>query len=496
MQAVIEHKVHVFIMDKPTGVHLLHRYGITGNFLCSEPVHVGEYHLAVRKGSEALLAKLEAATALVDKHELKQLEELWLGRKESDTAKNGSLYFILIALLALGLALVLWNRRLRKQVRLRSEELQDSQVRFKQALESLPVAIGIADTRGKILTVNLEFQRRYGYTQQELPDIQTWLEKAYPERSYREAVLKLWNADLEEAIANNTATPARQYSIRAADGSVRPTELVVRPLGSLILTWFNDLSERKRLEEQMIQSRTMEAIGQLAGAVAHDFNNVLGSMLLNVTLLESETTGDGSAKTTMTDLRSGIERAAGLIRQLLIFGRKQEVEMHLLRLEEVLASQRELLQRILGDSIHLEFDFDKGLPEITGNRELIEQAVTSMALNAREAMNAVGLLQISLNKVTLNEAQLEGREEARPGSYVRLGMQDNGCGMSAELLSHIFEPFFTTRKSVPGAGLGLALVYGIVRQHGAWIDVRSTEGKGSTFLIYFPYTQAKSVPRG
>ena len=247
-------------------------------------------------------------------------------------------------------------------------------------------------------------------------------------------------------------------------------------------------------EEQLRQAQRMEAVGQLAGGVAHDYNNILTSTLMQLGLLLADPNLTEEVRHSLGQLVSDAERAASLTRQLLMFSRRQLIQVKQIDLNEVLANLLKMLRRLLGETINLEF---QGSPQplwIKADAGMIEQIVTNLCVNARDAMSPNGgRLTIDARLVPVGAEAAQVNAEARPGTFVCLSVIDTGCGMDAATLKHIFEPFFTTKEVGKGTGLGLATVYGITKQHGGWVEVVSEVGRGSIFRVYLP-AQTKTVP--
>ena len=253
-------------------------------------------------------------------------------------------------------------------------------------------------------------------------------------------------------------------------------------------------ADHLNLEAQLLQSQKMESIGQLAAGVAHDFNNMLtiiqghSSMLLARQSLPPEITEQVQA------IFFASERAANLTRQLLMFSRKNVMQPELLDLRETVSNMTKMLGRLLGETIALNFQSPAGLPRVVGDVGMIEQVVMNLAVNARDAMPGGGALNIDLEPVTIDTAYVETHPEARPGYFLRLCVSDTGIGMDAVTLGRIFEPFFTTKEVGKGTGLGLATVYGIVKQHDGWVEVNSEPGKGTAFSVFLPANEDQVVP--
>ena len=247
-----------------------------------------------------------------------------------------------------------------------------------------------------------------------------------------------------------------------------------------------DITTRLNLEEQLLQSQKMESIGQLAAGVAHDFNNMLTIIQGHTSKMLMETNLSPQVQDAVLAVYGAAERAAGLTRQLLMFSRKNIMQPRSLNLHEVVTNLNKMLGRLLGETIALRFECPQEPPPIYGDAGMIDQVLMNLAVNARDAMPNGGTLTINVDECWVGPDYLEQQPEARIGHFVRLQVTDTGCGMSPKIRTHIFEPFFTTKGVGKGTGLGLATVFGIVKQHAGWIEVASEVGHGSTFTIFFP----------
>ncbi len=252
------------------------------------------------------------------------------------------------------------------------------------------------------------------------------------------------------------------------------------------LTTVVDITERKRLEEQLRQSQKMEAIGQLAGGVAHDFNNILAIIQLQIGLLESSGKLLPLQKDFTEEIGKATQRAANLTRQLLLFSRKQALQPQDLDLNEIVTHITKMLQRTLGEVVHLQLNYFPEPLFLRADLGMMEQILVNLAVNSRDAMPQGGRLIIETSAVVFDEATTRHSPQTRPGAFVCLSVSDTGSGIPPHILPRIFEPFFTTKDVGKGTGLGLATVFGIVQQHQGWINVSSNPGLGTTFQIYFP----------
>ncbi len=247
-----------------------------------------------------------------------------------------------------------------------------------------------------------------------------------------------------------------------------------------------DVTEAKRMEAQLRQSQKLESVGQLAAGVAHDFNNLLTLIRGYAGLALDQKPLPEDVYEPLKQISAATEKATQLTRQLLLFSRKQTVELSHLNLNEVIRGMDALLRRIAGEQIALEFHLADHLPAVQGDAGMIEQVLMNLAVNARDAMPKGGQLSVSTSFTEMNSVHARINPEARVGAYVCLRVADTGAGISPEVLPRIFEPFFTTKEAGSGTGLGLATVYGIARQHGGWIEVLSTVSQGTTFRLFLP----------
>jgi PAS domain S-box-containing protein len=256
-----------------------------------------------------------------------------------------------------------------------------------------------------------------------------------------------------------------------------------------------DLREHQSLEEQVRRAQKLEAVGRLAGGIAHDFNNLL--CIINgysEYLLETIADGD-ERKDCVRELKNASDRAAALTRQLLVFSRKQMFIPSILNLNTVLTDMEKMLRRLISEDIELVTRLDPTLYSITADPGQIEQVVMNLVVNARDAMAKGGILTLETSNVQLGPAHVQEHPEFRPGPYVMLAVSDTGIGMPADVQAHIFEPFFTTKEIGKGTGLGLATVYGIIKQCEGHIEVKSAPGRGTTFHIYLPHIQQQFLPK-
>jgi nitrogen-specific signal transduction histidine kinase len=254
-----------------------------------------------------------------------------------------------------------------------------------------------------------------------------------------------------------------------------------------------DVTERHEMEAHLRQAQKMEAVGQLAAGVAHDFNNYLTAIMGNVEALQLELPKHGALNDYAEQIMLAAERSASLTHQLLAFGRKQVLAVRVVDPNALVAGIRKMLVRVLGERFRLEAACEERVGRIEADPSQIEQVLVNLVVNARDAMPGGGTIRIETGDVYLDEDYVARHEDARAGPHVMIAVRDAGEGMDDATQRRVFEPFFTTKEQGHGTGLGLATVYGVVKQSGGTIDIQSTRGEGTTFRIYFPRSEAQAA---
>jgi two-component system cell cycle sensor histidine kinase/response regulator CckA len=364
------------------------------------------------------------------------------------------------------------------------------EARFRALVENSHDAVTLLDEKGAVLYDSRSIVRVMGYTPEERLG-QTVGLNVHPED--RPAV-----ADrLRYCLAHPDEILRLEYRFRHRDGSWRWGEAVgvnrlADPSVHAIVVNHRDVTERKTMEaalrnseEQLRQAQKMEAVGRLAGGVAHDFNNVLTAIFGYTDLLLDQVPAGDPRRTDIEEIRKAAERAAGLTRQLLAFSRKQVMQPRLIDLNDVIEGLRPLLDRLIGEDIQFEIGGERRLSSVRADPGQVEQVLMNLVANARDAMPEGGRLVVSTRNEDLPEESAD-RPGLRAGSYVVFDVADTGTGMSDEVQARLFEPFYTTKELGKGTGLGLATVYGIMKQMGGGIYVESQAGQGTTFTVHPP----------
>jgi two-component system, cell cycle sensor histidine kinase and response regulator CckA len=352
-----------------------------------------------------------------------------------------------------------------------------------QAVEQAENVVFMTDPEGTITYVNPAFQRLYGYSRDEAvgrnPRL---LRSSRQDRAFYES---FWKTLLRDEVVRS------EIINRSKDGRLLTVETIVSPVhepdGRRIgfIAVQHDVTRAKELERQFLQAQKMEAVGRLAGGVAHDFNNLLTAVIGYSDLLLAGT-AEGPLRDGLVEIRKAGERAASLTRQLLAFSRRQVLVPKVLDLNAVVADLEKMLRRLIGEDIVLLPELDPELAAIRADPGQIEQVLVNLIVNSRDAMPRGGTITIQTRNAVFDDHFLHSHEGAVAGAHVLLSVRDTGSGMDSETRSHIFEPFFTTKEKGKGTGLGLATVYGIVKQSGGYVWVESEPGRGAEFTVAFP----------
>lgn len=371
--------------------------------------------------------------------------------------------------------------------------LAESERRYRDLFEQAPIGIFATTSRGEVLHVNPAMARilEYESPEEAILAVHRLGNELYVDAGRRTEFLR----ELEEHGTVSefeyeafTKTGRTVWLAMNARISSRCTD------GSFVIEGFSwDVTERKRAEQErerlqvrLAQAQKMESIGRLAGGVAHDFNNMLGVILGSVELAMQNVEASSPIREDLDEIRGAAERSTNLTRQLLAFARRQTIHPELLNLNETVAGMLKMLQRLIGENVTVRFDPAPTVWTVRIDPGQVDQILANLVVNARDAISGAGTVRIETANAEIDAAFCAQHAGALPGEYVLLTVSDTGAGMDRETAAHIFEPFFTTKEQGQGTGLGLATVYGIVKQNEGFIDVHTQPGVGTTFAIYFP----------
>ena len=623
--AAKEHKVNVFVIDKPPALYFLYKHGIEQQFNESSPFSVGEFHRAVKKGDSLLLQQIETGFARISPDELQQIDKKWYGAPLVSSQSTGYLLIGSGFLWIFLLFLFFWNRSLRTAVKKHTYELQLSGAELRKTKDLLTQTSRMARVGGwekypltgadnwseitrEIMEVDPDF----------IPTMENGLD-FYPEGISRDTIVevvsrairigapfdvevqiitakgnKRWvrgigcaefkdgicvrlygtlqdidgrktaemalveseerlrflvqnssdslviiNADgtqryVSPAAERITGFPVADLQGRAIDTIIHPDDMkavraawketlehpektvtvqyrhvhktrqwvyseaiaqnfLSEPAINGVIASVRDITTHKRAEEdnerlhvQLTQAQKMETVGRLAGGVAHDFNNMLSVILGHAELALSSIDTNQPLFANLQEIRRAAKRSADLTRQLLAFARKQTVAPKVIDLNHTVEGMLKMLRRLIGEDIDLNWLPGDDLGPIKIDPSQVDQMLANLCVNARDAIVDTGKVTIKTESVAFDEDYCAAHLDYQPGEYILLAVSDNGSGMDSETIVHLFEPFFTTKEVGKGTGLGLATVYGIVKQNGGFINVTSTPGLGTNFSVYLP----------
>lgn len=402
--------------------------------------------------------------------------------------------FLILALCGGGIVLAWkWNRDLQREASRRVKEVDEMERRFRTTFAEAPLGIAHVSPTGRFILANAKFCEIFGYTWEELRGM-NYLDIVDPkehgvarQRAFDLVIGEARHHDFERAFVakNGEAVWARAR-----------ISIALTPAGSpdYCIVLLEDIRQRKEMEEQIRQTSKMEAVGRLAGGVAHDFNNLLTAILGFNEIATNQSARGQSPAASLEQVRKAAERAAELTRQLLTFSRRQMTQPRLLDINAEIREVLQLLPPLLGARIEVSFQPASELPVILADPSQISQILVNLAANAKDAMPAGGRITIRTFASRIESGQAGDLTGELPATHVTLEFRDSGEGIAHELLPKIFEPFFTTKETGRGTGLGLATVYGIVRQNQGAIEVHSEPGQGTQFLIHFPARSGTASP--
>jgi len=367
-----------------------------------------------------------------------------------------------------------------------AESLRAAEAKFRGLLESAPDPMVVVDREGRIVLVNAQAEKTFGYAREDL--LGQGMDILVPGR-FKEKCLEYRTGFLRQPQGDPVGATLELFGLRK-DGSEFPVELKLSLLKTEEGVWgcaaIRDLTERRKLEQQFRQAQKMESIGTLAGGIAHDFNNLLTVILSYSSSLTQELPLDSKHSRAAEQVHVAAERGAALTRQLLAFSRKQVFQLRVVNLNDISRNLLKMLQRIIGEHIEINMVLAEDLASVKADAGQLEQVLMNLSVNARDAMPQGGRLTLQTQNVDLDEEFVRRHVGSAAGPHVLLTVSDTGVGMEPGTLARIFEPFFTTKGPGHGTGLGLSMVYGVVKQSGGYIWVYSEAGKGTTFKIYLP----------
>jgi len=504
------------IAARACALHFMHKHGWTNLVYSEQAFYSADYGYAVAKGRQALLSKIsEGLSAIKASGEYQKIYDRWFGAYEPEPIgwikALKYVAYVAVPLLLIALLALVWSWNLRRQVAARTADLRqvvdalaESEKTHRLLAEQTLDMIWAMDTDLIFTYANPATERLTGYA----PDafVGTHLSKHFDEAHLND-LMKIIAQEITKGPENSDVI--LESCILRRDGSSVPIEVHGRVIFDeagrpvLLQGTTRDISERREeeakheaLQAQLLQMQKLDSVGRLAGGVAHDFNNLLMGIMGYTELCRDLVTDNPPALELLDAVLKEVKRSANLTRQLLAFARKQTVAPKVISLNDAVANMLTMLPRLIGEDIDVAWFPADELHPIKIDPSQIDQILANLCVNARDAINGTGRITIETAPVSVTDDYCKQHAETLPGDYAVLAVSDDGCGMDQETLSHIFEPFYTKKKVGEGTGLGLATVYGIVKQNNGFINVYSELGKGSTFRVYLPVSpEALEAPQ-
>ncbi len=400
-----------------------------------------------------------------------------------DTDAFGTEEMVLLTELVSDIAFGVKSLRVRKEKEVSEKALIESETKYRVLFEESKDAIFMITPNGKIMDINPAGIELFGdITREEMSAIDLGRDLKLKPSDMK----KMIKAIEEQGFVKDTEVHLRRHeggdlNVLVSATSISDDRGQVRFYSGII----HDVTEYRRLEEQLYRAQRLESVGRLAGGIAHDFNNFLTAIRGYVDLARRELPPRSEAGEDLVEAGKAAERASNLTRQLLIFSRRESMDLKPVDLNVIVGELLKMLDKLIGERYKIVTELDESLARVNGDTGHIEQVIMNLVVNARDAMPEGGEIYISTKNVFIKEEHAS-RQNTKPGEHINLSVRDRGFGMDEETQSHIFEPFFSKKPGIESTGLGLSLVYGIIQQHSGWVEVKSAPGQGSTFSIYLP----------
>ncbi len=490
------------LVSRMTAFYWIEKYGWDHLEVGGHSLRAPAYCLAVPNGQKALLARFsEGLRQIQNSGEYRRIYEKWMGGYQPMTPDLQTILryaaVILVPLTVLLLGFFVWNRMLRRQVAGRTEALSRSEEQYRLLADNTLDTIWTLDMDLVFTYINPACLAMTGYTPEE------WIGSRLQDHC-DEANFQIMAENVAKGLDSGPDFPGVIFEAEMIkkNGEPLPVEIhgkvIFNATGQPVMLQgvTRDISERKKLQNQLIHAQKMESIGRLAGGVAHDFNNMLSVILGYAELALDRVFPDDPLHKDIREIESAGRRASEVTRQLLAFARRQTIDPRVLDLNETVESMLRMLRRLIGEDIDLVWHPGPGRWTVHMDPVQVDQVLVNLCVNAKDAIDGVGKITIETDCKSFDAEYCADHAEALGGDFVMLAVTDNGCGMDAETLANIYEPFFTTKGVGKGTGLGLPTVYGIVKQNNGFINVYSEPGAGTSFRLYFPrHMAAPETPK-
>ncbi len=488
-------KIDAFTGAATTFIKMAREAGLEDKIkIVGEPLIEVKRAIAVRKDNTALHARLnKAIEGFVGSTDYQRIYAKWYGKPAPYWTTQKIVLAMSLAILVSVFGMAFWryrsilrlNRTLLESINERKkaeEALKNSEERLKQIVERSPLPMAVTDLRDNFILLNNKFQEVFGYTLEDLQSVEDWWPRAYPDEEYRKTVMAKWNTAVAEAIKTGKEIAPQEAIVTCKNGVRRTIEAMLAPIGDTHVVILHDITERKKMAEEIIKIQKLESLGVLAGGIAHDFNNILTAIMGNIEIATAYTNPGDTIRDLLINTEKASLRARDLTQQLLTFSKggmpvKKTVSLDILIKETSSFTLK-------GAKVRCEFDIQEDLWAVDADEGQIGQVIQNLVINGDQSMPEGGILKIRARNLLVTENLLLPLKQ---GKYVQITIQDHGVGIPANYLQKIFDPYFTTKQK--GSGLGLAVTYSIIANHGGHIAVSSELGVGTTFDVYLPASE-------
>ncbi|MDA3958589.1 transporter substrate-binding domain-containing protein [Oceanispirochaeta sp.] len=508
-----------FVGDLATASFYIESEGITNLKVAGETEPPNVSGFGVRSDWPELSSILEKGVTLLSENERKNIRQKWIHLETAEGVTKRELQSLILITIAgiflIVLVFTFWNLMLNRVVKLRTKDLlkevedrkraelalKESERNFRALADTSPLAIYMSEgVEQKCVYINSTFTNLFGYTIDDVPTADHWYPLAYPDAEYRRGLVDEWQKRIELAIKTGSDIEPMEAVVKCKDGSKKHISWGFITMGEQNWACGLDLTERLQAEEkraalesQLSQSQKMEAIGTLAGGVAHDFNNILAAMLGYADLALLDLPKESIVKNQIEQIIKAGYRARDLVKQILSFSRKEFSQRRSLDVYTVVKEALILLRASIPSTIRIEEDLDSQCGNILADPTQIHQVMMNLCTNAAQAMDENGgTLKVTLNSILLTKRDVEDDPYLKPGNFVLLIIEDSGTGIEKQYIDRIFDPYFTTKDIGKGSGMGLAVVAGIIKSNDAFISVDTRPGTGTTIKVYFPRIQTQN----
>lgn len=508
IRAVAFGQVDAFVENLAVASYTISRNGITNLKISGITEKNFDFRIGVSRKYPLLFSAINKALAAIPMEKRVEIKNRWISLELKNTLSEKTLLIIKLSIIFSGILIIsllvvsflLKSKLKRRMVKLgeAQQQIVESERKYRSFFLDAPLPLAEYDMRNGSVHFNHAFTRVFGYTESDFTSLDRGWAQLFPDKIIRDKTRSEWEDALEQMKTGKPAGADREFLVPCKNGEKKVVVVNTNLVGERLLISIHDLSELKRAQEAMrisdeklLQSQKMDAIGQLAGGISHDFNNVLGGIIGAAELLKREVK-DERGQTLLQLILKSSQRAAELTRKLMVFTKKRSIGHSAISIHNPLNQALDIISQTIDKRITIVKDFGPDQPVVEGDLSLLQTAFMNLMINASHAMPRGGTLEIRVGKAFLDAEYCDRSAfQIKPGEYVSISIRDTGHGIPRENLRKIFDPFFTTKPEGKGTGLGLSLVFGSIQQHNGAIEVKSEVDIGTEFTVFLPLSTKK-----